>query len=260
MKNMTSPRAMLVAAISVVWASSAVAQRPPPSFAAVEGYMCNFVEGKERKDLDKVVKKWNKWMDDSEGTPYSAWILTPVLRSTNMPADVVWLGVWQNGFDMGQGMQAWMTGNDGLAAEINEVLDCAEHSNAAAMNIRPPAEGWPTPTGVVGFADCTVAEGKTMPEAMDANRAWAQHLDNIGSKSGMWAFFPGDGGNVVDWDYKIVTSYPDFVAYGAAWEAYTNGQGWAQAQQIFDGTVSCDSARLYHSTNVRNGGVNPTSG
>lgn len=251
---------LIVAAVSVVAVDSAVAQRPPPSFAAVEGYLCNFTEGKDRKDLDKVVKKWNEWMDESKGAPYSAWILTPVLRSANMPVDVVWLGVWQNGFDMGQGMQAWMTGNDGLAGEFEDVLSCAEHSNAASINIRPPADEWPTATGVVTFSNCSVAEGKTIPEAMDAHRAWAEHLGNIGSKSGMWAFFPGDGASASDWDYKIVTSYADFVAYGAAWEAFTNGQGWAQAQQIMDGTVSCDSSRLYHTTNVRNGGINPAPG
>jgi hypothetical protein len=259
MKNATG-KTLVVAAISAVWVGSAAAQRPPPSFAAVEGYMCNFVDGKDRKDLDKVVKKWNQWMDDSKSSPYSAWILTPVLHSTSMPYDVVWLGVWQNGNDMGRGMQAWMTGNDGLAEEFEDVISCDEHSNAASVNIRPPGDEWPTATGVVSFSNCSVAEGKTVPEAMDAHRAWAEHLGNIGSKSGMWAFFPGDGANVGDWDYKIATSYPDFVAYGAAWEAFTNGQGWAQAQKIGAGTVSCDSARLFHSTTVRNGGINPAPG
>ena len=244
--------------VSLLWGASALAQEPPPpSFVAIDAYQCNFNDGKNRADLDKVVAKWNKWMDDSKGTPYTAWVMTPVLSSTNMPLDVVWLGAWQNGNDMGKGMQQWAGNNTGLAADFDSVITCGEHSNAASVNIRPPAKDWPGTSGIAVFSNCTVAEGKTVQEAMAAHRQWAAYLDSVGSKAGMWAFFPGAGNNNPGWDYKIVSSYPDFVAYGADWEAYTNGQGWAKGQQIAGGIVSCDSPRVYQSTTVRNGNLNP---
>ena len=250
---------MVIAGISTLMCTTAaVAQNPaPPSFAAVEAYSCDYQEDKDRGDLDKVTAKWNKWMDSSKGAPYSAWIMTPLLTSTNTSLDVVWLGVWANGNDMGKGMQAWADNEDGLAEDFNDVITCGEHSNAASVNIRPPAKGWPGKGGVTSFSDCTVAEGKTMQDAMAAHRAWAAHLDAIGSNVSMWAFFPGAGTNNPEYDYKMVSGYMDLAAYGADWEAYTNGQGWAKAGSIYDGVVSCSSQRVYQTTTIRDGGVKP---
>lgn len=75
----------------------------------------------------------------------------------------------------------------------------------------------------MAFSNCIVAEGKTVPEAMAATREWSAHLAAIGSKAGIWAFSPGDGNNTAEWDFKIVMSFLDFVAYGASREAFTNG-------------------------------------
>lgn len=244
--------------VSILGSASVFAQdSPPPAFAAIDSYLCNFNEGKSMADLNTVVAKWNKWMDTNKGAPYSAWVMVPVLSSANMPIDLAWLGVWANGNDMGKGMQAWADNNGGLAADFDAVMNCGEHANSASVSVRPPAEGWPGSKGVAVFSNCTVMEGKTIQDAAAANRAWAAHLDSIGSKAGMWVFFPGAGQNNPEWDYKLVSSYPDFVAYGADWEAYTNGQGWAKAQQIYGGTVSCDSQRVYRSITVRDGGVGP---
>lgn len=256
--NILKRTTMIPCVISLLWTVAAVAQDPPPpAFAAIDSYLCNYNEGKGRADLDKVAAKWNKWMDSSKGVPYSAWILTPVLTSTNMPIDVAWLGVWANGIDMGKGEQAWADTDGKLAGEFADVMTCSEHSNAASVNIRPPGQGWPGKGGVTVFSDCTVAEGKTIQDAMAANRAWAKHLESTGSKAGVWAFFPGAGTNNPTYDYKMVSGYPDWEAYGADWDSYTNGQGWAQAAKIFGGVTECSSQRVYQTTTVRDGGVSP---
>ena len=244
--------------IALLWGASAFAQDPPPpSFNSIDAYLCNFNEGKKRSDLDKVVEKWNKWMDKNKGAPYNAWLMTPDMTSVNMPVDIVWLGAWANGNDMGRGMQAWADNDTGLGAEFDKVISCGEHSNAASVNIRPPNKGWPGKTGVAVFANCTVVEGKTVQDSMAAHQEWAKHLDSIGSKAGVWAFFPAFGQNNPEWDYKIVTSHPDYLSLGADWEAFTNGQGWMKAMEVAGGTVACDSPRVYHSTTIRNDGVNP---
>ena len=233
-------------------------EEAPPSFAAIDAYLCTYHEGKDAKDLLQVTEKWNKWMDKNSSAPYSAWILHPVLSSTNMPIDVAWLGAWQNGNDMGRGMQEWSEKGQELGAEFFEVIDCAEHSQSASMNIRPPADGWPGEQGLVAFSNCTVGEGKTIPDAMEVHGAWAQHLNSTGSKAGMWAFFPGAGQTDIQWDYKIVVSHPDYLSYGADWENFTNGQGWRKAMELGSGqVVSCDSPRVYHSVTVRNAGIDP---
>jgi len=231
---------------------------PPPSFVAIEAYLCVYRDDKGPDELMKVTDKWNKWMDKHSPTAYSAWVMHPVFSSVNMPIDVVWLGAWQNGNDMGRSLQDWADKGRDLMQEFNAVVDCGEHSNAASVNIRPPAEGWPGEQGLAAFSNCTIAEDKTISDAMAVHRAWADHLDTIGSKAGMWAFFPGAGQNNPEWDYKIVMSYPDYVSYGADWENFTNGQGWEKAMELGLGSaVSCDSSRVYDSVTVRNAGIDP---
>ena len=254
--NMLKKIAVIPCATSLLWTASAVAQDPPaPAFSAIDIYACNYNEGKNRADLDKVTAKWNKWMDKQGGVAYSAWVMTPVLNSADYPLDFVWLGVWANGNDMGKGMQSWLEDGAAMAAEFDGVMTCPEHGNSASINIRPPAGQWPGKSGVVVFTDCAVAEGKTVSDAMAANREWAKHLDSTGSKAGMWVFFQAAGTTDTEHDYKMVSSYPDFEAYGADWESYTNGQGWAKARKIYGGVADCGSQRVYHSTTVRDGGV-----
>ncbi len=259
--NNTIKAALLISAGALCLANGANAQQAQedPRFAAIDAYLCNYNDGKGAADLMKVAEKWNKWMDKNSSPAYSAWVMHPVLSSVNMPIDVVWLGVWQNGIDMGKGMQEWADNGRELNEEFLGVFECGEHSQAGSVSIRPPAAGWPGKQGVAAFSNCTVGEGHTIPDAMAVHRAWASHLDSIGSKAGMWAFFPGAGQNNPDWDYKIVMSHPDYISYGADWENFTNGQGWRKAMEMGSGkVVSCDSPRVYHSVTVRDGGVKPT--
>ena len=249
---------MIGCSISFLISGSVVAQDPPPpAFSAIETFACNYNDGKNRADLDKVTAKWNKWMDKQGGAAYSAWVMTPVLGSADYPLDFVWLGVWANGNDMGKGMQSWMEDGAVMAAEFDAVMTCPEHGNSASINMRPPGAEWPGKSGVTVFTDCAVAEGKTVADAMAANREWVKHLDTTGSKAGIWVFFQAAGTNDSEHDYKMVSSYPDFEAYGADWESYTNGQGWAKAGQIYGGVTDCGSQRVYHSTTVRDAGVSP---
>jgi len=249
---------MIGCSISFLISGSVVAQDPPPpAFSAIETFACNYNEGKNRADLDKVIGKWNKWMDKQGGADYSAWVMTPLMGSADYPMDFAWLGVWANGNDMGKGMQSWMEDGGAMSAEFDGVITCPEHGLSASVNVRPPAGEWPGKGGVTVFSDCAVADGKTVADAMAANRAWAKHLDATGSKAGMWVFFQAAGTNDSEHDYKVVSSFPDFEAYGADWEAYTNGQGWAKAGQIYGGVTDCGSQRVYQTTTVRDGGVGP---
>lgn len=49
----------------------------------------------------------------------------------------------------------------------------------------------------------------------------------------------------------------DLAAFGASWEGYVNGQGWRKSMQMAGGFLECGSPRVYYSTTVRDGGINP---
>ena len=54
------------------WCSQAVEQdeEPAPQLVPVEMYACNYLKGKDRSDLDKVIARWNKWTDEHDPAPY----------------------------------------------------------------------------------------------------------------------------------------------------------------------------------------------
>lgn len=257
MKERKMNRLMVIALVSVVFFIGTTAAQAQQKVVPIEAYLCTYVEGKTRVDLDKVTDKWNKWMDDNSATPYTAWVMEPVLKPASLPIEVVWLGAWQNGNAMGKGMQEWITKGGLLQAEFNRVLDCPEHSNAASLNIRLPRNDWPGEMGVAVFANCEVDDDSDIDAALAAMKAWADYMDTTGSMAGMWVFFPFYGSEVTDWDFKIVTSYPDYISFGAEWENYANNDGWNKAMEIGEDIMECDSPRVYHSTTARNGGINP---
>jgi len=237
-------------------AGSALAQ-DPPSFTSVEGFTCSYNKGKGPSDLAKVNVKWNAWADGINFPAYNAWNLTPNFVDSGTTMDVVWLGAWQNGIDMGKGLDLWKTKGSKINTEYGKVVTCGEHSNFASYNIRMPDMSSPSTSGVVTFSDCSLEEGKSMADGMAAVAAWAKHLDSTGSKSGMWVFFPALGTGDTDWDFKMVESHRNYASLGHDWEDYGNKQGYAKAQAVFTGVMECGGTRVYDSEMVRNGGLKP---
>jgi hypothetical protein len=243
-----------------VIANSAMAQEDaPPNVAVVEIYLCSYADGKGPNDLDKVVSKWNKWADKNFDAAYSAWTLEPVITGNYFQADLGWLGVWQNGSDMGKVIGNWVNQDGEMAAEFDEVIPCSSHSAFSSINYKVPAgENWPGKNGtrsVTVFSDCTVAEGKTFEDVDAAHTAWAEHLSASGSEAGMWVFMPAFGADDLNGHYKVVMGYPSYEAWGNDHNAYTNGGGWRKAREISKGVIQCDSPRVYDSNLRRNGGI-----
>ena len=78
----------------IAWSSQALAQGEDktPTLNPLEMYTCNYLKGKDRGDLDKVITRWNAWTDDNDPAPYTAWVLTPVFFGPEITFDVVWMG------------------------------------------------------------------------------------------------------------------------------------------------------------------------
>lgn len=220
-----------------------------PTFAPIDLFTCNFNKGKGQADLDKVVEKWNAWMDESESEPYSAWLLTPDYNSPEYPFDVAWLGAWQNGKSMGISHDHWLANGGAVAKEFAKVMSCSTHLNMASMNLKAGVSE-NSDSAVLGFTDCSVKEGSSLQAASQAMGEWFNYSAEQGSVASAWLFFPAFGPDA-SFDFKRVTAHPNYAEWGLDFDRYGTGGGFAKASELLDDKVSCGGTRVYQADRVR---------
>ncbi len=234
------PAAAAPAAAAPAAAASAAADRATP----VEMYACNLRDGKDMGDLAKINVKFKAMMAENK-TAYSAWMLTPQLRSGEGGFDVGWLGSWADGASMGAAMDSRMSGP---AAEMlkgyEAIMDCsAGHMLMVSETVHAP-DG-PPDNGVVLFSSCEVAEGSNMDAAVAAHVKVSAGMRKRGGKGSSWLFYPALGFGAVDFDYYEVVAFENYAGLGESFELMTNGGAWEANMKVFKGVTSCDSPRVY---------------
>ena len=252
---MNIPKVLAASALctSVLFLNQAMAQEDAdmPTMNPAEIYTCNYLDGKSRGDLDKVIARWNKWSDNNDPAPYTAWVLSPVFFGPEITFDLAWLGAWPTNDAMGKGLQTWQDKGSQMGAEFFDVFSCDQHTSMAVLPMQPLFE--PAETSLVRFLDCKVADGINIPDAVGAHRKFSAYMKSKGSDTSAFAFFSGMGAGETDFDYKIVLANADYPSLSRDAEIYTNGGGWMEAAKTMSGITSCDSARLYKADLVRDG-------
>lgn len=236
----------LVAAVLFLSAGLAQAQDDAPQITPAEFYPCTFNDGKDMSDLEKVIAKWNDFMDENDASGYQAWLLIPdFVSGDNAAWDIGWLGGWPSGQAMGQGQEVWHSKGTGLQQAFNDVVTCPAHINYAVMSMKE-ATGEPSSQPVLTFTDCEVPRDANMEVGLGAVREWIEYETQAGSDSPHWVFFPAYGSPTdSDLDFKWVTGYRNYAAFGEDWHKYANEGGWQKARQIMPGSLDCDAARVY---------------
>ncbi len=256
MKILTATVTTVLAAAIGSGAALAQDDDKAPTLSPVEIYTCNYLDGKGRSDLDKVVTRWNKWSDANSPEPYTAWLLTPVFFGAEITFDVAWMGAWPTNKAMGSALQTWQDDGSKMSAEFFDVLSCDSHSSMAVLPMQPPVSEFPE-SSLVRFMDCKVDEDSTIQEAVQATRDFGKFMDSKGAEgTSAYVFFPGLGAGDIDFDYKLVLADVDYNSVATTAEISMNGGGWQQAQETFGGITSCDSARLYKADLVRSSPAN----
>ena len=242
----------IVVLTALIGIGNAIAEEKmaPPSFSPLEIIACNFVKGKDMDDLAKVAAKWNTWMDKSNAPAYSAYTLAPLYHSEEISFDVAWLGSWENGVTMGAGMKHWHSEGKSMQADFDRVVDCKTSSNFAMFTVTPPKE--PGSIDAAEFSNCKIKKGRTVKEAVGAIREWVKYREAAGTDAARWLFFPAYGeSSDADYDFKWVTGYPSYDAFGRAFDQFGTGGGYRKYREIFGRLMTCDAARLYDVTAVR---------
>lgn len=211
----------------------------------VELYACTFNDGQGMSDLDKVVARWNEFMDDNDVDTYAAWTLTPVFYGTEQDFDFIWMGAWADGNAMGTGSDMWMNDGGDVAGGFNKVADCNAHILLASAQYKAPPGNDTPGSSILRMTNCEMKVGVRYSDVMSAEIEWADYMNENGSAAGTWHWFPQLGGGDSGFDYKIVNSYPNFAALGKDWEHNANGGGREESQGLFSDLDDCDDARVY---------------
>ncbi len=222
----------------------------PDPATLIEIFACSFNEGKAYGDLMEVVEDWNDWADDEDIEEYSAWTLLPYYRGPEQEFDILWLGAAPSGAALGRAQDAWLASGGDLAGDFAEVMTCNAHGGFAATQFRAPPERENRDNIVISFTDCNLAEGTSFRDLVPSLMKWAAYKGEEGSGAGMWSLMPAMGGGGETFDFKWITSYQNLETMGADFDQYAAG-GWETAAELFPGTVSCDSSRVYIATNQR---------
>jgi hypothetical protein len=242
-------RAVLSAAallgLSVSGANAQVSEDGMGKVLPVELFACSFNDGQDADDLESVIRRWTRFMDEKNITSYAAWTLTPVYYSPAQEFDMIWMGAWTDGNAMGSGSDTWMSEGTDIAEAFAEVVDCGAHVGLASAMYKSPPNNETPRSSIITMMDCELNEGKRYSDIRAAEIKWAKYLADSGSTAGYWHWFPTYGGGDAEYDYKVVFAYSSFGELGADWERGANGGGREAAAEIFGDIDECDDARVY---------------
>ena len=118
----------------MVFSFSLFAEEDKPEYEAnvAEYYVSSFKDGKDMDDMMKWVEKWNRWMDATDETNYTAAMLFPRYRTPTTEFDMIWVGHVKNSEMLGKGNDNWLSGsNRSLRESIPVTCNSSAHDGSA---------------------------------------------------------------------------------------------------------------------------------
>lgn len=239
-------------ALPLAWSAALAQEEEQPRYVVpVDTFTCSYNEGKDAGDMDKATAAWNAWMDERGVDSYGAMILTPYYYGADT-FEVGWLGYWTSQEAMGAGIDTYLAEGGKAAEGFDEAVTCQSHEHWATIEVRSPPEGEMPDDVVVMFSNCTRNDDVEWDALLDRIGEANAYLESIGDESGaymMWPVFGGEG--EPDWDFKWVTSFANFTAFGKAYQHSANGGGRQKMNEIMDDALDCDRTRVYNGKVVR---------
>ena len=215
-----------------------------------EIYTCNFVGTSDMGDMMDAMDDFNAWADANGITDLTIYLLTPNYYSDEVDYDLVGLNVWPDGAAFGTGSDQIGADPDALAP-FEGVVDCQGHALYALVGVKPPtvdvADG-----GLFEFSNCTMRGNRNGNEGIGAVAAASQLFSQWNLNDAHAAFFNLAGlPNGTSYDFKWVTYYPSYKAYGSLFDHIVGENQIDTLNNMINPIMACDSSRLYSTTVVR---------
>lgn len=240
--------AVMAACTLLVGISSTFAQDGPPQFRPVEMWVCNFNNGKDQGDMDKV---YEDIVAEAGDSAYSAFQLNSYFR-VNQEFDFIYLGAWADGSTMGASLGGEMAGDSDAGEGWEETVTCPASLMYASTWINQPGTGDGSGDFVLSIADCNVAHGNSNAQALGALRRYSDYAKANGSDVGTVVWFPAFGGGATEFDFKVANVYSDAQHFGDSMQWFTENQAYIARSNMTEGIVSCDSPRVYGGRTIMN--------
>jgi hypothetical protein len=221
----------------------------PPQFRPVELWACTFRDGKDQGDMDDVYDDLRKITADS---PYAAWQLNPYFVGNLLDQfDFIYLGAWTDGKAMGADLEHYLANSAAVGVAWNETVECAS-TMYASTRIEAPSDDDGTGSFVLTVSDCKVEDGRTSAQAMGAMNRFNQYRVANGMTIPTLAWFPVFGGGNAEFDYKLVSVFPNVTAVGNWFQWTVDNAAYRVSGEMTEGLVDCDEARMYLGNTIMN--------
>ena len=223
------------------------AQDGPPQFRPVEMWVCSFLDGRDQDDMDDV---YEEIVEAAGDIAYSAFQLTPYITGNlARDADLIYLGAWEDGAVMGADMNSYLGGDD---FGWDETVDCQGLMFASNQVQTLPAAGDEGGPFVVLISDCEIAHGHSGAQAVGAISRFNDYRVANGQEIGTIVWFPFLGGGDAEFDFKLVNPFPSAQHMGDYFKWSVDNAAYNVSNQMMEGIVDCDEARLYYGRTIMN--------
>jgi hypothetical protein len=149
---------------------------------SMEAFQCDFVNGKDYSDVQKVVPSWTKYADENFSQPYSAALLTPYLKSeSEVDFDVAWVGFSGNQEQMGAIADDYLATSASIQAKWDRVVDCPTYGFYGVFEARSPSESFVEGENTYwAISSCSFKEGKQASDLANNDKGWNAFMSDQG--------------------------------------------------------------------------------
>jgi len=226
------------------------AQNGVPEIRPLEMWVCNYRDGKDQGDMDKV---FEEFVEATEGDAYAGYRLVPSYVSGAQDFDFIYLGVWENGSMMGRDLADYSVKGDDADEAWDEVADCPASLMYGSIRIEQndDADGG-SGNFMVSISDCKVGHSVSNSQAIGALTRFNNYRVANGSTVGTIVWFPVYGGGDVEFDFKLAHVYSGPQHFGDSFQWAVDNQSYLVQADMLDGVVSCDVPRLYNGDTILN--------
>jgi len=225
-----------------------IAQDGPPQFAPLELWACNYRDGKDQSDFQPVLDDLAEFAGDTRS---AIRILAPYLTGPQQAMDFIYIETWADGSTMGRDVGNYLENGSAIDEAWEDTVECSASSLYGRLSINQPSAG---PDGndnfVLTVSDCKVAHGRSSGQAIGAFQRFSEYRVANGSDVIELLWFPVYGGGGAEYNFKQVHVYNDYQHLGDSFQWFVDNQAYLVNQEMTDGLVSCDAARVYLGNNI----------